>query len=323
MLASYHPFRHFRQEFNHRGPNWLTEGLTIGTEASGRPTLLCYRTSTIVIPQLFDSLQVMSAEKANPLPSLTNLPPEIIRQIFESAPDFAVVNALARTARPLYTNYIAGYPAIFHAVASRIQPEFPFAEELVDTQEAANHASLPLSDDKNNDRRLNGPSRNERLLSNARYAARACTRFATDTKIYLFTNARGEENPEFRPSERARFNKSFYQLWTLCILANAPSLRPSALEYLDMRNPVELAGLDEMTNWAIHCSEDEPEDSWLGYGKGMRDTGFDMVRQYCDWERKEKSGHKRVPVYNDEAPLGLWVFFDHTQKYLEQIKAHW
>ncbi|EHK20039.1 uncharacterized protein TRIVIDRAFT_224218 [Trichoderma virens Gv29-8] len=263
----------------------------------------------------------MPSSQANSPPSLTNLPQEIIRQIFESAPDFSVVNALARTARPLYASYVAGCPAIFHAVASRIQPEFPFAKRLVDTQEAANDASPFLSEDK--DKRKNGPSRDERLLSNARCAAIASTNFAAECKIHLFTSARGKENPEFRPSERARFKKSFYQLWTLCILANTPSLLSSALEYLDMLNPIELAGLDEMTNWAMGYSENEPEDSWLDFKTGLRDAGFDMVNQYCDWERKEKSGHRKIHVYSDEAPLGFWVFFDHSQKYLKQIEAHW
>ncbi|KAK4691702.1 hypothetical protein P7C71_g5356, partial [Lecanoromycetidae sp. Uapishka_2] len=250
-------------------------------------------------------------------PSVINLPPEIVRQVFESAQDFSVVNALARTARPLNATYVAGSPAIFHAIASRIQPEFPFAKQLVDTQEAA-YASLSLAEDQQN-----APSRNERLLSNARCAAAASTNFATECKIHLFTDARGEENPAFRPSERARFKKSFYQLWTLCTLANTPSLLPSAQGFLDMRNPIELAGLDEMTTWAKGFTENKFGDSGLDLRDSTWNAGFDMVTQYCNWGRKEKSGHKRIPVYGDEAPMGFWVFFDHTQKYLQQIEAHW
>ncbi|KAK5634963.1 hypothetical protein RRF57_010675 [Xylaria bambusicola] len=90
----------------------------------------------------------MPSAQAKSPPSLTSLPPEIIRQIFESAPDFSVVNALTRTVRHLYASYIAGYPAIFHAVAPRTQPEFPFAEQLLETQEAANDVPHSLSKDK-------------------------------------------------------------------------------------------------------------------------------------------------------------------------------
>ena len=260
----------------------------------------------------------MPSSQARSPPSLTNLPPEIILQIFESAPDFSVVNALARTARSLNSTYVAGSAAIFHAVASRIQPEFPSAEQLVDAQEAAYDTSQSLSEDQQPP-----PSRNERLLSNARCAAAASTNFAAECNIHLFTRARGEENPAFRPSERARFKKSFYQLWTLCTIANTPSLRPSAMEYLDMRNPIELAGLDEVTAWAKGYTGNRPGDSGLDVRSSTWQNGFDIVLQYCNWERKEKSGHKRIHVYSDEAPLGFWVFFDHTQKYLPQIEAHW
>ena len=258
----------------------------------------------------------MPSSQARSSPSITNLPPEIILQIFESAPDFSVVNALARTARPLNSTYVAGSPAIFHAVASRILPEFPFVEQLVDAQEAAYYASHSRSEDQ-----PNAPSRNERLLSNARCAAAASTNFAAECKIHLFTRARGEENQAFRPSERARFKKSFYQLWTLCTIANTPSLRPSALGYLDMRNPIELAGLDEVTTWARGYNQNKFVD--FDFSDSTWDAGFDMVKEYCSWERKEKSGHKRIHVYSDEAPFGFWVFFDHTQKYLQQIEAHW
>ena len=260
----------------------------------------------------------MPSSQTKSSPSLTNLPPEIIRQIFESAPDFSVVNALARTARALHSTYLAGSPAIFHAVASCIQPEFSFAEQLVDAQEACYQPSPSLSEDQQN-----APSRNERLLSNAHYAAVASNNFAAESQIHLFTRTRGEENPSFRPSERARFRKSFYQLWTLCTLANDPSLRPSALGYLDMRNPIELAGLDEVATWATHFTESKLGDVGPDGRSSTWDAGLEMVKQYCDWERKEKSGHKRIPVYSDEAPMGFWVFFDHTQKYLQQIEAHW
>ncbi|KAI0151820.1 hypothetical protein GGR57DRAFT_503748 [Xylariaceae sp. FL1272] len=263
----------------------------------------------------------MASAPASASPSLTSLPPEIVRQIFESAPDFTAVNALARTARILHANYVAGYPAIYHAVASCIQPEYPFAEQLLGFQEASAIASQSLFAAKN--KAKNDPSRDERFLSNACCAAAACADFASETQVHLFASVRGEGDPELRPSERARFKKSFYQLWTLCILANDSSLHPSAVEYLDTRNPIELAGLDEMTKWVIGYSKQKPKGSWLDTNVGIRDAGLDIVHQYCSWERKEKSGHKRIHVYKDEAPLGLWVFFDHTQKYLEQIEAHW
>ena len=198
----------------------------------------------------------MPSSQERSLPSITNLPPEITRPIFESAPDFSVVDALARTARSLMSTYVAGLPAISHGVATRIQPEFIFAGRLVDAQEAVYNA--PLFPSKNHQK---APSRNERLLSNARCAVAASNSFAAECKIHLFTTARGEENSAFRPSERARFKKSFYQLWTLCTFMSSPYLCRSALYYLNMRNPSELAGLDEMTTWVRGHSENNLGDS--------------------------------------------------------------
>ena len=261
----------------------------------------------------------MPSSQASSPPFLRKLPPEIILQIFEFAPDFSVVNALARTARALHSTYVAGSPAIFHAVASRIRPDLPFAEQLVDAQEVAYDASPPLSGDQQN-----APSRNQRLLSNARCAAAASNTFAADCKIHLFTRSRGEENAAFRPSERARFRKSFYQLWTLCTFASTPSLRPSALGYLDMRKPIELAGLDEVATWARYYNGNKLGDLALdGKTSTWWDAGSDMVKDYCDWDRKEKSEHRRLHGLNDEAPSGFWVFFDHAQKHLKQIEAYW
>ena len=91
-----------------------------------------------------------------------------------------------------------------------------------------------------------------------------------------------------------------------------------------MQNPIELVGLDEVTTWARGFNYSKLGDLALdGRTSTWWDAGCDIVKQYCNWERKEKSGHKRIYVYSDEAPLGFWVFFDHTQKYLQQIEAHW
>ena len=134
--------------------------------------------------------------------------------------------------------------------------------------------------------------------------------------------ARGD-NPALRPSERARFKKSFYHLWTLTTLAGTSSSRPQALKFLDACDPVELAGLDEIANWAEGFNENEFGDSGLDFKDGTWNAAFQMVDQYCAWDKKEKSGHRRISVGGDEAPIGFWVFFDHTQHYLEQIRAHW
>ena len=92
-----------------------------------------------------------------------------------------------------------------------------------------------------------------------------------------------------------------------------------------MRDPIELAGIDEVTTWAADgfSSENSLGNSGLDLSDGTWDLGFEMVKQYCGWNRSEKSGHRRIHVYGDEAPLGFWVFFDHTQHYLQQIEAHW
>ena len=247
--------------------------------------------------------------------SIIDLPPEILCQIFQSTADFSVVNALARTSRALHSIWLANSPDIFFAVAVRALPNFSDAERLIAAQEEAHIAARP-----------NFPapslSRHERFLFNARCASAACKHWDEICQVHNLDRARGD-NPALRPSERARFKRSFYHLWTLSILSNTPSLRPQAFKFLDACDPVELAGLDEIAAWADGYNENEFGDSGLNFKDAKWNAAFQMVGQYCAWDKKEKSGHRRINVSGDEAPLGFWVFFDHTQHYLGQIRAHW
>ena len=73
-----------------------------------------------------------------------------------------------------------------------------------------------------------------------------------------------------------------------------------------MRNPSELAGLDEVTTWARNYNGNRLGDLALdGRTSTWWDADSDMVKQYCDWDPKEKSGHGRIHALNDEAPSGF------------------
>ena len=247
--------------------------------------------------------------------SIIDLPTEILCQIFQSTADFSVVNALARTSRALHSIWLANSPAIFFGVAVQTLPNFSDAERLIAAQEEAHTAAGP-----------NFPalslSRHERLLFNARCASAACKHWDEICKVHNLDRVR-DDDPALKPAERARFKRSFYHLWTLATLSNTPSLQPQALEFLDACDPVELAGIDEIAIWAGGWNENEFGDSDLDFEDGTWNAAFRMVDQYCAWDKKEKSGHRRINVGGFQAPLGFWVFFDHTHHYLGQIRAHW
>lgn len=244
-----------------------------------------------------------------------DLPPEILCQIFHSTADFSTVHALARTSRTLHSIWLANSPAIFFAVAVQAIPNFSDAERLIAVQEEAHTAAHP---------NIPAPSfsRHERFLSNARCASAACKHWDEICQVHNLERARGD-NPALRPSERARFKRSFYHLWTLSTLCNTPSLQPQALKFLVACDPVELAGLDEIATWAHGYNENEFGDSTLNFKDGSWNAAFQMIAQYCASGNIENSGHRRIYVGGDEAPLGFWVFFDHTQDFLEFIRTVW
>lgn len=219
---------------------------------------------------------------------IVDLPPEILYQIFKSAPDFSVVNALARTSRALHSIWLANSPAIFFAVAARALPNFSDAERLVAVQEEADVATRPNS-------AASSLSHHERFVFDARCASAACKHWDEICHVENLPHARGD-NPALRPSERARFKRSFYHFKTLAVLANTPSLRPRALEFLDACDPVELARLDEMRVWAHAYNENEFGDSGLDFKDGTWDEAFRMLEHYFEWDNKEKVGHQRIYV---------------------------
>ncbi len=247
--------------------------------------------------------------------SIIDLPPEILCQIFQSTADFSAVNALARTSRAFHSIWLVNSPAIFHGVALQALLNFSDAERLIAAQEEAHTAAHSHSPES-------FLSRHERFLFDARCASAACKHWGEVCQLHHYERARGD-NSALRPSERARFKRSFCYLWTLCTLCNTSSLRPQALNFLVACDPVELAGLDEIATWAVGFNENEFGDSGLNFKDGTWNAGFQMINQYCAGDKKKNSGHRRIHVYGSDAPLGFWVFFDHTQYYLEGISAHW
>ena len=244
-----------------------------------------------------------------------DLPPEIICQIYQSAADFAVVNALARTSQALHSVWLANSPSIFHAVAVQALPNFLDAERLLHAQEETYTSDHPKS------LRKKFP-RHERFLSNARCAFAACKHWEEVCLIHEFERARGD-NPAMRPSERIRFKTSFYHLWRLCTYCNSPSMQHRAQSFLDDCKPIELARLDENATWAKSFNDNEFGNSGLDFKDGTWTAGIELVGKCCSWDDATKSAHRRIPVQGDEAPLGFWVFFDHTQHYLQQLRAYW
>ena len=78
-----------------------------------------------------------------------------------------------------------------------------------------------------------------------------------------------------------------------------------------------------MATWAYAYNENEFGDSGLDFKDDIWPPAFQMVHEFCTWDSRERSGHKKIPIGSDAAPMGFWVFYDHTQHYLEQIRQHW
>ena len=79
-----------------------------------------------------------------------------------------------------------------------------------------------------------------------------------------------------------------------------------------------------MAFWATECKENTFGDSGLNFQDGTWDAGCKLVEEYCgNWERRVKNGFDGILLYEDETADGYFVFFDHTQKYLQHMEGHW
>ncbi|EPE30322.1 hypothetical protein GLAREA_13045 [Glarea lozoyensis ATCC 20868] len=241
------------------------------------------------------------------VPSFLTSPPEIICRVFECADDFDTVYALSRTAHVFNNIWHKHITTIFDAVTLHTFTNLAEAEQLATVQEEI-ESSKQFDKNQNNSK----ITRIKRLLFNARCALSACESWINVCKIEFYPR-RGDE-PHMRPSERQRFERTFYNVWRLSIMAHTPRLLPEASQYLKERNPRELYTLHEMSMWMTYYNEN---DSWkLDFQDETWRAGCGLISEI--WQ---KTG--LVSTYLDYTPLTFYAFFDHTQWDLEKLADHW
>ena len=244
--------------------------------------------------------------------TLSSLPPEILCQVFQSADDFSVVAALGQTARKFYNTWREHPTSICKAVAPRIFSNLADAELLVDMEEEAEASKQDSCDDR-------AIFRAKRLLFNARCASAAYDSWVSVCSIHTCDYDRGED-PEMRPSERARFEHAFYCVWTVGVMARATHLQEQASAFLDRCSPRELCRLDEMEMWVTNFNENEFGSLGLDLHDATWKAGCDLVSKR--WRAYENGTGYHV-LYPDFTPFGFFAFFDHTQDYLGYVPDHW
>jgi hypothetical protein len=231
--------------------------------------------------------------------SLSGLPPELICRIFQSADDFSVVAALAKTARNFYKIWREHPTFICKAVAPRIISNLADAEWLVDLQEEA----WDLRQNGCDDRAI---LRAKCLLFNARCASAACetlTRLCRGSECWWnadksFTRRIDPgQSRVFTPSELADFEHVFYCIWAVGVMARARHLREQSSAFLDRCDTLELGKLELFSSWLTHC-----------YDKDYGSSGFKTWRAGCnliykrwsarykDWLKGPVDGPEKRPV---------------------------
>jgi hypothetical protein len=236
--------------------------------------------------------------------SLSDLPTELICKIFESAADFSVVAALAKTARIFYYTWQEHAGSIYEAVAPRAISNLAVAERLADEQEAAEARKQPHNGSNKSITRV------KRLLSNMRCASAASAEWVDFCEIHKWR----EDQMPMTSSEISRFQHAFYCVWTIGFLGH--SGRPDrAWEYMDERSPREMCKLNELKEW-VFFSKNEFRSVGLDFKDNYWDTGLEVVSLRWHSHKTRGLDHVSRPQPTPED----WVaFFDHTQKWIEQI----
>lgn len=166
-------------------------------------------------------------------PRFSTIPTELICQVFESLHVFSEVAALARTERIFHQIWRRQAASICRAVGFRSFPNFIEAERLLDTQEEADGESQTQDSGEERAR-----VRAKRLLSNARCAAAALADWVDfcqiqDTGGSLDRGPEGSPETYMQPEECARFDKTFYSLWTIAVMQSTPHMRHHAIAFLN------------------------------------------------------------------------------------------
>lgn len=241
-----------------------------------------------------------------PTPLFSSLPPELICRVFEFAPDFSAVAALAQTARPFYHTWRKFPLSICRSVGPRALPSFSDAERLLDVQEeAATFQSQTQIEQKS-------VHRAKRLLSNARCASAVTGNWIELCEIEASFD---RENDPMRPSEIARFQHAFYCVWLVGILGTAPPLQHRASAFLEKCSPRELCRLDEMATYAVYYNDNNFGSVGLDFQDDVWRTGCNLVSTRWAYVAQGRGHFRQV----DGPKLNFFAFFDETQKYLETI----
>jgi hypothetical protein len=236
--------------------------------------------------------------------SLSDLPTELICEIFESAADFSVIAALANTARIFYYTWREHAGSIYEAVAPRAISNLAVAERLVDEQEAVEARKQPHD---GSDKFI---TRVKRLLSNMRCASAASAEWVSFCEIHKWR----ECQTPMTSSEISRFQHAFYCVWTIGFLGHSD--RPDrAWEYADERSPREMCKLNELNEW-IFFSKNQFRSVGLDFKDDYWDTGIEVVTLH--WHSYKTRGLDYVSRLQP-TPEDWVAFFDHTQKWIEQM----
>ena len=208
-------------------------------------------------------------------PSFSILPPELLCRVFGAADDFSVVATLGRTSRIFYDVWRANSNHIYRAIAPRAFSNLADAEFLVDMQEEAEAPKQLQWQQHSSD---GVKSRVKGLRSNARCASAACDHWESQCKIHLF-DRRGEV-PDMKPS---RFERAFYRVWAVAVMAGEPHLHKRASEFLGACGTRELYELVEMYRWLGYFSDHDFEPMAVDRRKEMAcyDFIFDLWTVRC------------------------------------------
>ncbi|KAL8724635.1 MAG: hypothetical protein Q9166_007845 [cf. Caloplaca sp. 2 TL-2023] len=247
--------------------------------------------------------------------SLASLPPELLCRIFKSADDFSVVSALSRTAHIFIDVWRANSSQIYEVVAPRVFSNLTDVERLINVQEEAEALKQLQSRQHGCD---GAGFRVKRLLFNARCASAAYSNWVSVCAIHHYPD-RGE-NPYMRPSERGRFERAFYLVWTIGVMARPKLLQNQASTFLDTCSPRELCRLNEMSTWIEYYNENDLSSLGLDFHDETWKVGCDLVSKH--WIAYLKIGNHSITV-PDCTPFTFFAFFDNTQDYLGQIPDHW
>jgi hypothetical protein len=224
--------------------------------------------------------------------SLSSLPPELLCLIFQSADNFSVVAALARTARIFNNTWRQNPTCIYKAVASRIVSNLADAERLVAVQEEAEASRQDGCDDR-------AILRAKRLLFNARCASTAYDKWERSTKT---SNGWNTKTDWFiKPSERARFEHAFYCVRTIGVMARTTHLHEQASAFLDRLSPIELCTFEQFSTWV----KQEILSTWVNggyYGSFGLDFCDETWRAGCNqvfkrWTYLSTSAAHPVPSF--------------------------